>query len=80
MHAISGDLRRANRTVEMPFDICTGGNRNFFTVDGIGANLELCDFLAATDIYVTSYLNREQITSGTLAKVSTLFMFVGLPM
>ncbi|MFH1549527.1 MAG: glycosyltransferase family 4 protein [Planctomycetota bacterium] len=28
---------------------------------------ELCDFLAATDIYVTSYLNREQITSGTLA-------------
>lgn len=27
---------------------------------------ELCDFLCAADVYVTPYLNREQITSGTL--------------
>lgn len=28
---------------------------------------ELSDFLAAADIYVTAYLNKEQLTSGTLA-------------
>ena len=28
---------------------------------------ELTDFLSAADIYITPYLNPEQITSGTLA-------------
>ncbi|MES2597628.1 MAG: glycosyltransferase family 4 protein [Verrucomicrobiota bacterium] len=30
---------------------------------------DLQEFIAATDVYVTPYLNREQITSGTLAQV-----------
>lgn len=30
---------------------------------------DLSEFISATDIYITPYLNREQITSGTLAQV-----------
>jgi hypothetical protein len=44
-----------------------GLQRNVLFNDRFVSLEELCEFLKATDIYVTPYLNREQITSGTLA-------------
>lgn len=36
-------------------------------IDRFVSEEELCDYLGATDYYITPYLNPEQITSGTLA-------------
>ncbi len=44
-----------------------GLQRNVLFSDRFVSTEELCEFLKATDIYITPYLNREQITSGTLA-------------
>ncbi len=44
-----------------------GLQRNVLFSDRFVALDELCEFLKAADVYVTPYLNREQITSGTLA-------------
>ncbi len=44
-----------------------GLQRNVLFADRFVALAELCEFLKATDLYLTPYLNREQITSGTLA-------------
>ena len=44
-----------------------GLENNVVFHDQFVTDSELSDFLAATDIYVTPYLNREQLTSGTLA-------------
>jgi len=44
-----------------------GLQRNVLFTDRFVELAELCEFLKATDFYVTPYLNREQITSGTLA-------------
>jgi len=44
-----------------------GLQKNVLFADRFAALEELCEFLKATDIYLTPYLNREQITSGTLA-------------
>ena len=45
----------------------SGLENNVVFHDQFVTNAELSDFLAATDIYVTPYLNKEQLTSGTLA-------------
>jgi glycosyltransferase involved in cell wall biosynthesis len=52
----------ANRARRLGVD----GAVSFF--DRFVGDLELAEFLAATDIYVTPYLNPEQSTSGTLAR------------
>ncbi len=44
-----------------------GLQRNVLFIDRFVEQRELGEFLKAADIYVTPYLNREQITSGTLA-------------
>ena len=44
-----------------------GSQRNVLFNSRFVSLEELCEFLKAADIYLTPYLNREQITSGTLA-------------
>ncbi|MFP4176801.1 MAG: glycosyltransferase [Candidatus Brocadiia bacterium] len=44
-----------------------GLQRNVLFIDRFVEQDELCEFLKAADIYVTPYLSRKQITSGTLA-------------
>ena len=44
-----------------------GLQKNVLFVGRFVEKNELCEFLKAADVYVTPYLNREQITSGTLA-------------
>ena len=44
-----------------------GVSDNLRFVDRFVTTAELVDYLAATDIYITPYLNPKQITSGTLA-------------
>lgn len=44
-----------------------GLQRNVLFSDRFVSLGELCEFLKAADFYITPYLNREQITSGTLA-------------
>jgi glycosyltransferase involved in cell wall biosynthesis len=44
-----------------------GVDDNLVFHDRFVSNTELVQFLSATDIYITPYLNAEQITSGTLA-------------
>ena len=44
-----------------------GVEKNVIFFDRFVDNEELVEFLGATDVYITPYLNRSQITSGTLA-------------
>ena len=44
-----------------------GVDANVIFHDRFVSQSELCEFLAAADIYITPYLNPQQITSGTLA-------------
>lgn len=44
-----------------------GLQKNVLFIDRFVSQEELCEFLKAADIYVTPYLSRKQITSGTLA-------------
>lgn len=44
-----------------------GLQKNVLFTDRFVGLSELCEFLKASDFYLTPYLNREQITSGTLA-------------
>jgi hypothetical protein len=60
----AGEIYRfglANRAARL------GVEANVIFHDRFVSNLELTEFLAAADIYVTPYLNMEQSTSGTLA-------------
>jgi len=43
-----------------------GLQKNVLFISRFVEQKELCEFLKACDVYVTPYLNREQITSGTL--------------
>ena len=52
-------LQRLARSLGLQKNVLFAGR--FATLD------ELCEFLKASDVYITPYLNREQITSGTLA-------------
>lgn len=47
--------------------VASGLENNVIFHDHFVTNAELSDLLAAKDIYVTPYLNKEQLTSGTLA-------------
>ncbi len=44
-----------------------GLQRNILFSNRFVSREELCEFLKAADVYCTPYLNREQVTSGTLA-------------
>ncbi len=44
-----------------------GLQKNVLFIDRFVEQSELCEFLKAADVYVTPYLSRKQITSGTLA-------------
>ncbi len=52
-------LQRLARELEL--------QRNVLFSNRFVSTEELCEYLKAADVYVTPYLNREQITSGTLA-------------
>ena len=44
-----------------------GVEKNVLFVNRYVSNEELCEYIGATDIYITPYLNEAQITSGTLS-------------
>ncbi|MFC1770452.1 glycosyltransferase [Candidatus Margulisiibacteriota bacterium] len=44
-----------------------GLEKSVFFIDGFFSLEELCEYIGAADIYVIPYLNKEQITSGTLS-------------
>jgi glycosyltransferase involved in cell wall biosynthesis len=44
-----------------------GLEKSVFFIDGFFSLEELCEYIGAADIYAIPYLNKEQITSGTLA-------------
>jgi glycosyltransferase involved in cell wall biosynthesis len=45
----------------------SGLQDNVLYLDRFATNRELCEYLAAADIYITPYLYEQQLTSGTLA-------------
>jgi glycosyltransferase involved in cell wall biosynthesis len=44
-----------------------GVEKNVLFVNRYVSNEELCEYIGATDVYITPYLNEAQITSGTLS-------------